>query len=141
MDAEQIFNKYLRQAVRSASEDVAEQARTKHGFTSRTGNLERSIKPILSSDGLKAWVTIDRTMAPYGAYVHQGHKAFTLVPRYKKALRWVDGSEFAFAKRVRIPETKGDPFLFDALEAKREDVYKIFENRVDAAIDEVTKGL
>lgn len=141
MDAEQIFNKYLRQAVKSASEDVAEQARTKHGFTSRTGNLERSINAMLSSDGLKGWVTIDRTKAPYGTYVHQGHRAFTLVPRNKLALRWVEGNEFVFAKRVQIPETKGDPFLFDALEAKREDVYKVFENRVEAAIDEITKGL
>ena len=141
MDAELIFNKYLRQAVRGAANEVAEEARTKHGFTSRTGNLERAIKYVLSSDGMKAWVTIDRTMAPYGPYVHRGHKAFTLVPRHKKALRWVEGNEFVYAKRVQIPEYKGDPFLFDALDSKKDEVFKIFENRVDAALEEIAKGL
>ena len=141
MNAEQILNKYLRQAVRGAANEVAEQARTEHGFTSRTGNLERSIKYVLSQDGMKAWVTIDRTTAPYGPYVHSGHKAFTLVPRHKKALRWVDGNRFVFAKRVQIPAYKGDPFLFNALDSKEKEVVNIFENRVEAALEEIAKGL
>ena len=141
MDAQQIFNKYLRQAVLSSTEEVAEYARTKHGFTSRTGNLERAITSIHSRDGLKGWVTIDRTQAPYGTYVHQGYKAFTIVPRHKKALRWVDGSDFVFAKRVQHPAFKGDPFLFNALDASEQKITKIFDNRVNAAINEIVKGM
>lgn len=141
MDAELILNKYLRQAVKSASEDVAEEARTTHGFTSRTGNLERSITAVLAKDGLKGWVTIDRTRAPYGVYVHQGYKAFNIVPRYRKVLRWVSGNDFVFARRVHHPAFKGDPFLFAALDKKQADVFKIFENRVDAALEEIAKGL
>lgn len=141
MDAQQILNKYLRQAVLSSTEEVAEYARTKHGFTSRTGNLERAITSIHSRDGLKGWVTIDRTQAPYGTYVHQGYKAFTIVPRHKKALRWVDGSDFVFAKRVQHPAFKGDPFLFNALDASEQKITKIFDNRVNAAINEIVKGM
>lgn len=141
MDAQQILNKYLRQAVLSSTEEVAEYARTHHGFTSRTGNLERAITSIHSRDGLKGWVTIDRTQAPYGTYVHQGYKAFTIVPRHKKALRWVDGSDFAFAKRVQHPAFKGDPFLFNALDESEQKITKIFDNRVNAAINEIVKGM
>ena len=141
MDAEQILNKYLRQAVKSSTEEVAEHARTHHGFTSRTGNLERSITSVHSKDGLRGWVTIDRTRAPYGTYVHQGYKAFTIVPRHKKALRWVSDGKFVFAKRVRHPGYKGDPFLFDALDAKKDYVSKVFDNRIDAAIQEIIKAM
>ena len=141
MDAEQILNKYLRQAVKSSTEEVAEHARTHHAFTSRTGNLERSITSIHSKDGLRGWVTIDRTRAPYGTYVHQGYKAFAIVPRHKKALRWVSDGKFVFAKRVRHPGYKGDPFLFDALDAKKDYVSKVFDNRIDAAIQEIIKAM
>lgn len=142
MDAEHILSKYLRQAVKSSSEEIAEHARTHHGFTSRTGNLERSIVSLQSSDGLRGFVTIDRTIAPYGVYVHQGFKPFIIVPRHKKVLRWVgrDG-KFVFAKRVRHPGYKGDPFLFNALDAKDKDIEKIFDNRVEAAIKEIAEGL
>lgn len=141
MNAEQIFNKYLRQAVLSSTEEVAEEARQKHGFKARTGNLERAITTIQSREGLKGWVTVDRTQAPYGTYVHQGFNAFTIVPRHKKALRWVDGSEFAFAKRVRHPGYKGDPFLFNALDAKAGYIEKTFDNRIDAALAEIAKEI
>ena len=142
MNAEQILNKYLRQAVLSSTEEVAEYARTKHGFTSRTGNLERAITSLHSRDGLKGWITIDRTKAPYGTYVHQGYKAFTIVPRRKKALRWVnDKNEFVFAKRVQHPAFKGDPFLFNALDASKNTINRIFDNRINAAIKEIVKGM
>lgn len=142
MDAVQILTKYLRQAVKSSSEEIAEHARTHHGFTSRTGNLERSVTSLQSSDGLRGFVTIDRTTAPYGVYVHQGFKPFVIVPRHKKALRWVgrDG-KFMFAKRVRHTGYKGDPFLFNALDAKRGYVDKVFDNRIEAAMSEIVKGL
>ena len=141
MNTEQIFNKYLRQAVKSVTEGVAEHARTHHEFTSRTGNLERSIRSYQSQDGLTGYVLISRAWAAYGVYVHQGYKPFTIVPRNKKALRWVDGSKFVFAKRVRHPGYKGDPFLFNALEAKRKYIDMVFENRVEAAINEILKEM
>lgn len=146
MDAEQILSKYLKQAVKSATEEVAEHARNHHGFTARTGNLERSIISKVSTDGLRGFVTIDRTTAPYGVYIHQGYKAYDIVPRNKLALRWVEGGQggkrgFAFAKRVRHPAYKGDPFLFNALDAKSAYITKVFDNRIEAALKEIAEGL
>lgn len=141
MDNAQILTKYLRQAMRSSTEEIAEYARTHHDFTSRTARLERSVVSGESQDGLFGWVELDRTEAPYGPYVHQGTAAHIIEPRVKRALRWVDGSDFVFAKRVRHPGYKGDPFLFNALDAKTEFVQNMFSSRVEAAIEEILKGL
>lgn len=142
MNADEILEKYSRQAVKSATKDVAEYARQHHQFHSRTGMLERSIRDILSPDGLKGWVTIDRTQAPYGYWVHQGiQQSYTIVPRTKKALRWVSGNEFAFAKRVTIPQRDGEPFLFNALKAQESHITKIFDERIEAALKEIAEEL
>lgn len=140
MDNAQILTKYLRQAMRSSTEEIAEHARTHHEFTTRFARLERSVVSGESKDGLFGYVELDRTEAPYGPYVHQGTPAHTIEPRVKQALRWVDGSNFVFAKRVRHPGYKGDPFLFNALEAKTEFVQNMFSSRVEAAITEIVKG-
>ena len=142
MNADEILAKYSRQAVKSATNDVANYAKNHHQFRSRTGMLERSITNILSQDGLKGWVTIDRTLAPYGYWVHQGiQQSYTIVPRTKKALRWVDGNEFAFSKRVTIPQRDGDPFLFDALKAQETHITKVFDERIEAALKEIAEEL
>ncbi len=148
MDAEQILSKYLKQAVKSATDEVAEHARNHHGFTSRSGGsgLESAIIDKISSDGMRGSVTIDRTTAPYGVYVHQGYKAFDIVPRNKLALRWTVGAQggkrgLVFAKRVRHPAYKGDPFLFNALDAKSAYITKVFDNRIEAALKEFAEGL
>jgi len=50
-------------------------------------------------------------------FVHFGTKPHTIEPKNKKALRWVDGGVFRFAKKVRHPGYRGDPFLYDAARA------------------------
>lgn len=142
MNADEILEKYSRQAVKSATKDVAEYARQHHQFHSRTGNLERAIQGMQSDDGLTGIVTIERTQAPYGYWVHQGiQQSYTIVPRTKKALRWVSGSEFAFAKRVTIPQRDGEPFLFNALKAQESHITKIFDERIEAALKEIAEEL
>ena len=142
MNADEIFEKYSKQAVKSATEDVAEYSRTHHLFISRTGNLERSIRGMQSADGLTGTVTIERTQAPYGYWVHQGiQQEYTIVPRNKKALRWVNGDRFVFAKRVTIPQRDGDPFLFNALKSREAHIQKIFANRIEEALKEIAKEL
>ena len=142
MDAEKIFEKYSKQAVKSATNDVAKYAQQHHQFHSRTGNLERSITGMQSADGLTGIVTIERTQAPYGYWVHQGiQQEYTIVPRAKKALRWVVGNNFVFAKRVTIPPRSGDPFLFNALVARETHIQKIFDDRIEQALKEIAEGL
>lgn len=47
----------------------------------------------------------------YAAAYLNGHRAFTIYPKYKKALRWEDENGVHFAKYVKIPATNGDPFI------------------------------
>lgn len=142
MDSEGILRKYLRQAMISSTEDVAEYARTHHQFTSRTGQLERSIKSGYTEDGSEGWVELDRTIAKYGPYVHQGTPPHIIEPRIKKALRWFTSQgEVRFAKRVHHPGYKGDPFLFRALDEREDNVFRIFCDRVEAATKEIAKEL
>lgn len=142
MNADEILLKYSKQAVKSASKDVSEYAKTHHQFHSRTGNLERSIIDMQTDDGLTGVVTIERTQAPYGYWVHQGiQQEYTIVPRYKKALRWVFADRFVFAKRVTIPQRDGDPFLFNALKDRESHIQKIFDKRIEVALQEIAKEL
>jgi len=53
--------------------------------------------------------------ADYAAAVHNGHKAYTIRPRKKKALKFVIDGEVVFARKVRMPATKGRPFLATAV--------------------------
>lgn len=95
-----------------------------------------------SADGLTGTVTIERTQAPYGYWVHEGIKQdYTIVPRNKKALRWVFADRFVFAKRVRMPQRDGDPFLFDALKKREAHIQKIFANRIEVALKEIAEEL
>lgn len=59
----------------------------------------------------------DLGRAPYSVFVHWGARPHVIEPRTKKALRWVAGGAFAFAKRVNHPGYRGDPYLVDAANA------------------------
>ena len=142
MNADEILLKYSKQAVKSATKDVSEYARNHHQFISRTGNLERYIENMVSDDGLTGIVTINREKAPYGYWVHEGiQQEYTIVPRNKKALRWVFADRFVFAKRVRMPQRDGDPFLFNALKDRESHIQKIFDERIEVALREIAKEL
>ncbi|BCD59624.1 MULTISPECIES: hypothetical protein [unclassified Nitratiruptor] len=84
----------------------------------------------------------------YALFVHFGSQPHFIHPRFKKALRWSKDSNvyhsdyrakdrvqektiFAFAKAVRHPGYKGDPFLYDALDEASSDVNQIFGRFVD----------
>lgn len=47
----------------------------------------------------------------YSGWVVTGHKAYTIRPVRRKALRWVDDSGVHFAKYVRIPASSGNNFV------------------------------
>jgi hypothetical protein len=58
----------------------------------------------------------NRQRAPHAAFVHWGTRAHVIKPKQRKALRWVAGNGFAFAKKVNHPGYKGDPYLTRAAE-------------------------
>jgi hypothetical protein len=86
----------------------------------RTGNLGRSIR--IGSVSPKEAQTL--ATASYALYVHEGTKAHDIRPKNRKALRFPadggsstlggrvrSGGKVRFAKRVRHPGTKANPFM------------------------------
>ena len=68
----------------------------------------------------------------YGFFVHFGTKPHVIKPKNKKALRWVGGDNFIFAKKVNHPGYKGDPFLYIAA--------KESFSRFNSLVDKFVKG-
>lgn len=132
-----IFQKRLRQAIKASTIEVQDEAQTNHRFISRTGQLERSIDVKFNENS--GIVYIDSQSAPHGLFVHEGTAPHSIFPKNKKALRWVPqgGGAFQFARVVHHKGTKADPFLFNALKSKKDDIRNIFAKYTKTALKEV----
>lgn len=139
-----VFERRLRQAVKSSTFMVQNEAQQKHDFITRTAQLERAVDTKFSFDNGNniGVVYIDNQVAPYGIFVHQGTKPHVIKPKTKRALRWVPmaGNSFFFAKEVHHPGTKSDPFLYEALERKRNDVFDTFSKATGLAINDLSNS-
>lgn len=142
MNAREVFEKRLRQAIRASAREVQEEAQRTHRFTSRSGQLERAIDVRMIGDKA-AEVYIDSDLAPYGPFVHEGTKAHYIFPREKQSLRWVPsgGNGFVFAKRVFHRGTQPDQFLYEALDNSREAVHDIFSKAVNVSLGEIARNV
>lgn len=56
----------------------------------------------------------DRQRAPHAIFVHWGAKPHVIKPKKRKILRWPGAGGFIFARFVRHPGYKGDPWLAHA---------------------------
>lgn len=133
----EIFQKRLRQAIKASTIEVQDEAQTNHRFISRTGQLERSIDVKFNENS--GIVYIDSQSAPHGPFVHEGTAPHSIFPKNKKALRWAPqgGGAFQFARVVHHKGTKADPFLFNALKSKKDDIRNIFAKYTKTALKEV----
>lgn len=132
-----IFKKRIRQAIKASTIEVQDEAQSNHRFISRTGQLERSIDVKFNENS--GIVYIDSQSAPHGPFVHEGTAPHDIFPKNKKALRWVPqgGGAFQFARVVHHKGTKADPFLFNALKSKKDDIRNIFAKYTKTALKEV----
>lgn len=121
------FVKKASEALSLSLRDVQERARGHHRFTTRTGLAERSIRTASARKGRTLSGTV-YTVLDYGVYLHQGTNPHVIEPRRKKALRWTDGGKFVFARRVKHPGTKKDPYLYDALDEEEPSIVSRFES-------------
>ena len=142
MNAREVFEKRLRQAIKASAREVQEEAQRTHRFTSRSGQLERAIDVRMIGDKT-AEVYIDSGLAPYGPFVHEGTKAHYILPREKQSLRWVPsgGNGFVFAKRVFHRGTQPDKFLYEALDNSREAVRGIFSQAVNVSLGDIARDI
>lgn len=121
------IQKRFLEAMRISLRDIQEQARAKHRFTTRTGDAERSIEASevhTNNHTVRGEVGTTRLIT---IYLHQGTKPHNIMPRNKRVLRWADGGGFVFARRVKHPGTKKDPFIFDAADAQEAAIVSRFD--------------
>jgi len=108
-----------------AVEHIIEREAARHN---QSGRLVRSIYKRRIVDGWE--IGHDPRVAPHAVFVHWGTRPHDIRPRQKRALRWASGGAFRFAKKVRHPGTKADPWL---VRAAREAPI-IFSQRVAALL-------
>lgn len=99
--------------VNQLSRRVAETARAE--APARTGFLRNSIRPAPATIVGNKIVGGVEAHAEYGIFVHQGTKPHMIYPRKAKALRFTIGGRTVYAKSVRHPGTRPQPFLLTAL--------------------------
>lgn len=114
------------EAVDISLRDVQERARQEHSWISRTGQAEQSIDTASTHGDMKASGTVFTTL-PHAIYLHTGTKPHVIVPKRKKALRFVKNGAFIFARRVHHPGTKGDTYIYDAMDAETSAIVARFE--------------
>lgn len=134
-EARDRFNDDAEEAVAISVRDVQEYARMHHDWTTRTGKAERSIEAEVRRKGSVVTGTV-YTALDYGVYLHEGTKAHLIEPRRKKALRWTQGNQFRFARRVRHPGYAGDPYIYNALDAEE----SVIRSRFDLLAARFAKG-
>ena len=109
--------------------DEAQRGALRH---SKTGALVQSLYNRAIPTGRA--VGHDTQRAPHALFVNFGTKPHVILPKNKKALRWVRGNNFVFAKKVNHPGYRGDAYLINAATlAARE-----FAAAVNAAFKEST---
>lgn len=136
-NAQAIFVRRLRLAVKEASTLVQEAAQDNHRYTSHSGELEKSVMMRTLANGLTGEVYLETGIANYGPFVHEGTKAHLIFPRKKKMLRWFSNGTAIFAKRVHHPGTKKDPFLYNALNDNKVSIDDIFVKHTERAVEDV----
>lgn len=122
----------VRRQVKMAVRDVREYARDHHRFVTRSGMTEKSIMSEVKEN--QGAVYLGSSTA---VFQHEGTKAYLIVPRSKKVLRFAINKEFVFSKRVRHPGIKADPFLYTAADVMQ----PVIVSRFAKALDSLLGGL
>lgn len=133
------FNKRLRLAVREATVLVRDKAQDNHDYTARSGDLEKSVETRFK--GLTGEVYLDTNIASYAPFVHEGTPEHDIFAVNKRSLRWFEGNDAIFAKSVRHPGYKGDPFLYDALKNNKTRIDEIFAKHTERAVSDIASTI
>jgi hypothetical protein len=118
----------LAKLAQAVYEDVETSVKKHTGLTKK---LFQSLRKQRVGD---AWyIYHDQNFAPYAKYVLLGTQPHIIKPKNVSALRWPSGPGFMFAKFVRHPGYKGDPYMLNAIKrapSKFEAIVKSLQNSV-----------
>jgi len=102
--APQIFYQELDRSIKQGLTDIQRDARRVHRFKSISGNLARSVQvDFTSSKDPGNGLRLDKGMAPYAGWVHEGTQPHRIYPKDSSALAFIgkDG------KAVLVPRNMG----------------------------------
>lgn len=99
-------------ALRGTAQAAFDFAQLRIATHTKTGAMARSLKLAKVPGGWS--ISNDLQQAPHALFVHWGTRAHVIKPKNKRVLRWAGPTGFSFAKSVRHPGYKGDPYLRDA---------------------------
>ena len=107
--------KWFEPFIKDLAQHVFDEVEQGLGRHSKNGLLERSLGAGPEKIGEAAYrVRSDGQIAPYNIFVELGSRPHTIEPNKRKALRWVGGNAFIFAKFVHHPGYRGDPVFATA---------------------------
>lgn len=99
----------VREVLDESGQQAVQHVDRRPGFRHRTGKLRASTKASVSRYRMAI-----RSTAKHAAFLEHGTRPHTIVPRYRKALRFTAGGRLVFARRVRHPGTRPYRFLSSA---------------------------
>ena len=141
MSSIEAFRRNLRLAVTASAVEVATTAKMEHRYKQRESQLMKAVRIKPDEPSMEKHVYLDGNVVPYAVFIHKGIKPHDIFPNRRKALRWVDGNKFLFAKRVRFPGWDPDPFIYDAFESNQETTMNIFDRYTERALREVEDAI
>jgi len=94
--------------------DKAKEGANRHFQTGALRQSLRNERAATALDPNRRRVYHDANRAPHAVFVNFGTKPHVIVPKNKKALRWVSGNGFVFATKVNHPGYKGDAYMVRA---------------------------
>lgn len=100
------------QALALTVEQVESFVEGEVGKHSKTGALFSSVSKRRTPGGW--FVFNDGQVASYARWVHWGARPHIILPKNKKILRFPVGARFRFAKKVKHPGYRGDPWYVRA---------------------------
>lgn len=112
-------------------------AKAKREAPVRSGHLAQSLRTrtvtgSFFSGGVEGGL---QSPLPYASFVEDGTRPHTIEARFRRSLRWPTGGGFAFAKKVRHPGTKPNPFMERAVQSVSREAEDIFADAFALAID------
>ena len=134
---QQVLKQETKKALNDALDLIYQEAKIKHRFKSRTGNLENAIYKMINSstvNEVSGEIGIDDRKAPYGKFVHNGTKPHIIMARKAKFLAFMIGNRLVFAKKVNHPGTKPDEFIYNAGKIQGNKVKDILTNNMKVAL-------
>jgi HK97 gp10 family phage protein len=110
----------LRESVKNACDEGAQEARDTHQYKDRSGALTASIDSKLLVSGADVAMGEMTAKAPYASYVEGGTEPHVILPKNGQFLKFTIGGRTVFARKVNHPGTKPHPFMGPAfLKAER----------------------